>query len=64
MVVELPTLGWDPSFEAEWQRGSTPEQVPARIAAIRPGWPYRGERRDLRRGLRTARTRPLGPPPA
>jgi ribosome biogenesis GTPase / thiamine phosphate phosphatase len=37
MVVELPSLGWDPWFEAEWQRSSTPGQVPARIAAEHRG---------------------------
>ncbi len=37
MEVELPTLGWDPSFEEEWQRSSTPGQVPARIAAEHRG---------------------------
>jgi ribosome biogenesis GTPase / thiamine phosphate phosphatase len=37
MEVELSTLGWDPSFEEEWQRGSTPGQVPARIAAEHRG---------------------------
>lgn len=37
MEVELPTLGWDPSFEEEWQRSATPGQVPARIAAEHRG---------------------------
>jgi ribosome biogenesis GTPase len=33
MEVELPTLGWNPSFDEEWQRSSSPGQVPGRIAA-------------------------------
>src|SRR5574341_380092 len=37
MEVELSTLGWDPSFEEEWQRSSSPGQVPARIAAEHRG---------------------------
>jgi ribosome biogenesis GTPase len=37
MEVELSTLGWDPSFEEQWQRVSTPGQVPARIAADHRG---------------------------
>jgi ribosome biogenesis GTPase len=37
MEVELSSLGWDPSFEEEWQRNSAPGQVPARIAAEHRG---------------------------
>jgi len=37
MEVDLPTLGWDPSFEEEWQGVSSPGQVPARIAAEHRG---------------------------
>ncbi len=37
MEVDLSSLGWDPSFEAEWQRDPAPGQVPARIAAEHRG---------------------------
>jgi ribosome biogenesis GTPase len=37
MDVDLTTLGWDPSFEEEWQRTSSPGQVPARIASEHRG---------------------------
>lgn len=37
MECELSSLGWGPSYEEEWQRVSTPGQVPARIAAEHRG---------------------------
>jgi ribosome biogenesis GTPase len=37
MEVELSSLGWDSSFEEQWQRCATPGQVPARIAADHRG---------------------------
>jgi ribosome biogenesis GTPase len=35
--VDLPTLGWDSSFEEQWLRETVPGQVPARIAAEHRG---------------------------
>ena len=37
MEFELPSLGWNASFEEEWQRISSPGEVPARIAAEHRG---------------------------
>jgi ribosome biogenesis GTPase len=37
MEVDLPTLGWNPALEEEWQRTSSPGQIPARIAAEHRG---------------------------
>jgi ribosome biogenesis GTPase len=65
MEVDLSTLGWGPSFEQDWQRASSPGQVPARIAAEHRGayevWATAGSgRARLAGSLRHALETPPG----